>query len=80
MSLQNIDLVNSICPDGTTIEIEGVGQRNTVGRISLRVAILSIFVVLTGKSLFGTEEEIAKMITILELDGEKKFVKVRVTR
>ena len=80
MNLENVDLVRTICPLGTEIEIEGVGRLKVQipcfnGLLS---GIATVLAMLTKKPVFEGEDFL-RSITVLELDTKKKFVKVRIT-
>lgn len=74
--LRNVDLVRTICPSGTTIAIEGMGSYGAEN-MSLYDAILAVYVVLSnGQTLLNARVD---MITLLELDEDNRFIRVRLT-
>jgi len=71
--------VQSICPSGLEIEIEGYGEKWKVDipHISLLTGIAHACCLLTGEPV-TVDERFLKRVTLTGLDEKKKQVKVRI--
>lgn len=76
--LRNIDLERTICPPNLKVEIEGHPPRGVrIPNICLAAGINHVFVLITNQYA-GDMESFARRITLLALDPEKQYVRVRV--
>lgn len=80
MDLKQIDLRKTVCPEGITVEIEGLPKMNTEGMETsfrnLLDAVATTFCTFTHSSIAA--DELLRKTTVLEFDEKSKFIKVRI--
>ena len=76
MDLQKVNLVKTPCPRGTVIEIEGYGKLTNEAS-NLLFGIADAYCCFTGRSIIASKD-FSQKITVLDLNPEKKSIKVRI--
>lgn len=79
IDLENVDLVRTPCPHGTKIEIEGLGEMmaNFHCENGLLSGIAAVLAMLQGYPVFE-DEDFLRRVTLLDLDIQKRSIKVRI--
>ncbi len=78
INLAEVDLVRTICPPGTQIEIENVGAFSVdIPNLSLVAGIGHVYALLTREPVL-VDDAFLQRVTLTGLDVEKFEVKVRI--